>query len=139
MARNRDSAFIKDRTFNIMNPIAQSKRDGVFRLSNTSIDKYKSNLYTLIFTGVGERVMLPEFGTILKYVLFDQITDDIYEDIKRDIINKAAIWIPEIVINEVSFGDVQAQAENNTISIKIDFSLAADDTIQEFIEIEIGT
>ena len=139
MAKNRDSAFIKDRTFNIINPIAQSKRDGVFRLSNTSIDKYKANLYTLIFTGVGERVMLPEFGTILKYVLFEQITDETYESIKRDIINKSAIWIPEITINDVTFGDIETEAENNTISIRIDFSLTADETIQEFIEIEIGT
>ena len=139
MARNRDSAFRKDRTFNIMNPIAQSKRDGVFRLSNTSMDKYKSNLYTLLFTGIGERVMQPNFGTILKYLLFEQLTEETHEEIKRDILQKTSIWIPEISIDGITFGDAETDAENNKITIKIDFSLAADDTIQEFIEIEVGT
>ena len=139
MARNRDSAFRKDRTFNIMNPIAQSKRDGVFRLSNTSMDKYKSNLYTLLFTGVGERVMQPNFGTILKYTLFNQLTEETHEEIKRDILQKASIWVPALSIDGITFGDPETDAENNKITIRIDFSLAADDTIQEFIEIEVGT
>lgn len=138
MARNRDSAFIKDRTFNIMNPIAQSKRDGVFRLSNTSIDKYKSNLYTLLFTGIGERVMIPDFGTNLKYLLFDQITDETYENIRREILAKASIWIPEITIDSISFADTDVDAENNRITIRIDFGLTVDETIQDFIEIEVG-
>ena len=139
MARNRDSAFRKDRTFNIVNPIAQSRRDGVFRLTTTSMEKYKSNLYTLLFTGVGERVMQPNFGTILKYLLFEQITDETHEEIKRDILQKASFWIPEISIDRISFGPALEDAENNKITIKIDFSLAADDTIQEFVEIEVGT
>ena len=139
MARNRDSAFRTDRTFNIINPIAQSKRDGIFRLSNTSIDKYKSNLYTLIFTGIGERVMEPNFGTILKYTLFEPLTEDTHESIRRDILQKTSFWIPEIQITNIEFSDELANLENNKVSLKIDFELTADESIQEFIEIEIGT
>ena len=138
MTKNRDMAFRADRTLNIINPISQSKRDGVFRMSTTSIDKYKSNLYTLIFTGVGERPMEPNFGTILKYLLFDQLTDETYEKIRNDILQKTSFWIPEITITEISFGNSLDDRENNRISIKIYFRLTIDPTIQDIIEIEMG-
>jgi len=138
MAKNRDSAFQKSRTFNILNPIQVSKRDGIFGMSTTSIDKYKSNLYTLIFTGIGERVMEPEFGTSLKYLLFEPLTETTYEKIKSEIVEKAEIWIPEISIVSIDFGDILDDRENNRLSIKVNFTLRRDPTIQDFIEIEMG-
>jgi phage baseplate assembly protein W len=138
MAKNRDRIFNSDKTFNIIHPISQSTRDGVFRMSTTSIEKYKSNLYTLIFTGVGERPMEPNFGTILKYLLFDQLTNETYERIRDDILSKVSYWIPEITISEISFGNELDDRENNRISIKISFGLTIDPTIQEIIEIEMG-
>lgn len=138
MARNRNQAFNKDRTFNIINPIANATRDGVFKLSTDTIEKYTANLYTLIFTGVGERVMLPEYGTTIKYLLFDPITEDIYQRIKQDIIEKTEIWIPEIKIVSIGFGDEEEDRENNKLTIRIDYKLKQDSTIQDFIEIEMG-
>jgi len=138
MARNRNSAFITDRTFNILNPIVNSSRDGVFKMSTTSIEKYRSNLYTLIFTGIGERVMEPEFGTRIKYMLFDPLTTSIYEAIKSEIKSSAARYIPEIKIDNIEFGDETEDAENNKVSMRIDFSLKLDPTIQDFMEIEMG-
>ena len=138
MARNRNQAFSKDRTFNIINPISNATRDGVFKLSTNTIEKYTANLYTLIFTSVGERVMEPEFGTIIKYLLFEPITEDIYQKIKTDIIEKTAIWIPEISIVSIGFGDEEQDRENNKLTIRIDFKLKQDSTIQDFIEIEMG-
>ena len=139
MERNRDSAFSKDRTFSIVNPIAQSARDGVFRMSTTSLEKFKANLYTLVFTGVGERPMQPEFGTIIKYLLFEPLTEDAYARVKQDIIEKTDYWIPEIDILRISFGDELEDRENNKLTIKIDFTLKVDNTVQDFIEIEMGT
>ena len=139
MVKNRDSAFRKYRTFNILNPIANSVRDGVFKMSETSLEKYKSNLYTLVFTGIGERVMEPNFGTILKYLLFEPLTETAYEKVKQDIVEKAGIWIPEISIIEIGFGDELNDRENNKLTIKINFALKLDPTIQDFIEIEMGT
>lgn len=138
MAKNRDLAFNTSKTLNIINPISQSTRDGVFRMSTTSIEKYKSNLYTLLFTGIGERVMEPEFGTLLKYLLFDQLTEETYSKIKSDIINRVSFWIPEITISEIIFSDELTNMENNSVSMKIVFGLTIDPTIQDIIEIEVG-
>lgn len=138
MTRNRDEAFKTNRTFNIVNPISQSNRDGIFKMSSSSIEKYKSNLYTLIFTSIGERPMEPYFGTLLRYYLFDQITDETYDKIKSDIIQKVSYWIPELQIDSITFEDIDGNKENNRITIKLSFHLTLDPTIQDFIEIEMG-
>jgi phage baseplate assembly protein W len=139
MARNRNTAFIKDRTFNIINPIANSVRGGVFRLSTTTLEKYKANLYTLIFTGVGQRVMEPNFGTTIQYLLFEPLVEGTQGRIKQEIYDKVEIWIPQIEILSVIFGDEVESAENNKVMMKISFTLKLDPSIQDFIEIEMGT
>lgn len=138
MARNRDSAFKKSKTFNIINPVTNAITDGVFKCSTTSLEKYKSNLYTLLFTGVGERVMLPEFGTRLRYLLFDNITEDMKRAVQAEIIKQAGLWVPEIEILRVEVDDSLDDLENNRIVLRIDFTLKTDDKIQDFIEIEMG-
>ena len=139
MTRNRDRAFGKlDRTFNIVNPITNSIRDGIFKMSTTTLEKYKSNLYTLIFTGVGERVMEPAFGTMVKYLLFEPLAETTYGEIEKEIYDKVAYWIPEILIEKIDFGNQLEDRENNKVSMKISFTLKIDPTIQDFIEIEMG-
>ena len=136
--KRRTEAFEKVNSFNIKNPIQNATGDGIFQMTSTSLDKYKSNLYTLIFTGVGERVMLPEYGTRLKYMLFENITEDVLEALKREIIEKANFWVPEISILDVEYPDIENDIENNRINIKISFSLKVDSDIQDFIEVEVG-
>lgn len=136
--KRRTTAFDKVNNFNIKNPIQNATGDGVFQMTQTSLDKYKSNLYTLIFTGVGERVMLPEFGTRLKYLLFENITEDILEKLKREIIEKTAFWIPEIEILKIEYPDIDDNIENNRINMKITFSLKVDPDIQDAIEVNLG-
>lgn len=136
MVRNRDSAFRKEKTFNILNPIVGANTSDVFKMSKTSMEKYKSNLYTLIFTGIGERPMMPDFGTNIRGYLFEPIDDNTFGKIKDDIIHKTGLWIPEIKIEGIEFKNTNDDIENGTINIRIDFSLKRDDTIQDFIEIE---
>jgi phage baseplate assembly protein W len=136
--RNLDRALVKQKTFSILNPIKRATRDGVFKMSENSMEKYKSNLYTLVFTGVGERVMRPEFGTRITQLLFEPLGDQLYVEIKREIVDKAKTWIPQIKIVDVEFKNIEAAVENNRIDMKIKFALKNDETIQDFIEIEMG-
>lgn len=138
MTSNRDRAFAQQKTFNIVNPISKATRDGMFTLSSTSIEKYKSNLYTLVFTGIGERPMMPFYGTIISQLIFEPLDESLLISIENEIIEKASYWIPEIVILKVDFKDKEEGIENNKINMKIHFSLVQDETIQDFIEVEMG-
>ena len=139
MARNRNAAFVKYKTFNILNPIQNSTKDGVFKMSINSMEKYKANLYTLLFTGIGQRVMMPTFGTRIMQIIFEPLGENSYSEIDNEIREKVEYWIPEIVIHEILFGDKESDLENNSINMKISFALKADETIQDFVEIEMGT
>jgi uncharacterized protein len=136
--KNRDRRLEKARTFNIINPIRESRTTGVFEMSTTSLEKYKSNLYTLIFTGLGERVMLPEYGTRLSQMLFQNFDEVTLNDIEVEIKDAVRVWIPEIEVRKVEFEKVKENMENNRINLSIFFSLKNDAEIQDFIEIELG-
>ena len=138
MARNKTATFSKFKTFNIKNPIQKAKRDGMFEMTTTSVEKYKANLYTLVFTGIGQRPMMPTFGTSIMNLLFEPVDDMIFVTIEEEIKSKAKIWVPEVNIIAVEFEDKENKLENNTISMRIKFNLKQDETIQDFIEIEMG-
>lgn len=136
MAKNRNTAIRTHRTFSITNPIARAIGLGVFTLDDTSSSKYKSQLYSLIFTGLGQRVMLPLYGTRIPYLLFEPHVSGLYEKIADEIRSAAAYWIPDINIDRIDFGTDEADVENNRIAFTIHFSLKLDSSIQDFIKIE---
>ena len=49
---------------------------GVFNSTYTTKDQTKSNLVNLLLTDIGERVMNPGFGTVLRKFLFEGIADN---------------------------------------------------------------
>lgn len=136
---NKTNIFQKTITFNIVNPIAKATRDGIFKMTETSLEKYKSNLYTLVFTGKGTRIMDPEFGTSIYNLLFDPIDEEMFQSITDEINKQAEKYIPDIKIIDIIFDDSANTIDNNTINMVIKFQLRNDPTTQDFIEVVMGT
>ncbi len=136
MSRKRSQILDTDRTFSVQNPIKESFKGNILRMTNNSISMYKSQLYTLIFTNVGERVMLPEFGTNIQALLFEPMTNNIYNDLKLEIRNAADRWIPGINIDDVRFKEDLTELEYNRVTLTIEFSLKVDPNVKDQIEIE---
>jgi phage baseplate assembly protein W len=61
-------------------PLAYTKSDGPYLLTQNLTENTKQNLKNLIFTNPGERVMDPNFGVGFYNLLFENATDDILED-----------------------------------------------------------
>lgn len=76
---------------------------GIFNQSTTNINQVYSNLKNLLMTAKGERYMLPEFGTEIKYILFEQITDEetFIDAIKTDISTALKTWLPYLIIEQL--------------------------------------
>jgi len=98
---------------------------GPFNSTYSTKDQTKSNLINLLLTNKGERVFNPEFGADLKRVIFDGITEDINVTIQRLIVENASIFVPEVIISEVT--TIQ-NPDNNSLSVTIKYNLTISGT-----------
>jgi hypothetical protein len=78
------------------------KHPNGFLHSQNGIDQVKSDLLCLLLTNPGERVMLPEFGTPLRELLFDP-NDATLMQRARDMIAKSIqAWEPRITVEAIT-------------------------------------
>lgn len=93
-------------------------------------DLIKQDILNQFNTRKGERVMLPEFGTVIWNVIFEPFTDEIKQVIKDDvtrICNSDPRAIPiQININEQEYGmllevTLQYAGTDQTANMRLDF------------------
>ena len=91
---------------------------GVFKSTFTTKDQIKSNLVNLLLTSTGERIMNPNFGTLLKRFLFEGITDSNLESLKDNLLNSISIYIPDITVTSII---IIPNTDYNSIDLNIDY------------------
>jgi len=69
--------------------------------SQQGVNQIKSDLLCLLLTNPGERVMIPEFGTPLKKLLFEQNDSFLKQEAKRLISQSIEKWEPRIVVQNI--------------------------------------
>jgi phage baseplate assembly protein W len=75
----------------------------------------KNDLQQLIMTTPGERVMRPDFGTIVKKSLFEQITPDLTARITQSIVSAIAKYESRVRVNVT----VSSDPDNNLLTIRM--------------------
>ena len=93
---------------------------GVFNSTYTTKDQIKSNLLNLLLTDIGERVMNPGFGTILRKFLFEGITENNIESLKINLIDSIATYIPDITVVNIT---ITPEYDSNIINLSINYIL----------------
>lgn len=81
--------------------------------SQTGSSQIKSDLLCLLLTNPGERIMLPEFGTPLKKLLFEQNDLALQTEVKRLINNSIKRWEPRVVVKNI---DVSSSIDQNSLN-----------------------
>ena len=80
---------------------------------NSNVDQIKADLLQLLLTNPGERVMLPEFGTPLRKLIFEQ-NDASLEAMAKYIISESITkWEPRIVISNI---EVTSKFDSNGLN-----------------------
>ena len=92
----------------------------VFKSIYNIDEQTKENLKSLLLTRIGERYMLPEFGTNLLNMLFEPITNNFNDMVQTSILSAISTWLPYVNI------------EGITIVTALD-----DPTMQHMVEISI--
>lgn len=80
-------------------PISKHPR-GYFR-SSYGVQQIKSDLLQLLLTNPGERVMLPDYGTPLKKLMFEQNDASLESTAREMIINSIRMWEPRITVQQI--------------------------------------
>lgn len=80
----------------------------------------KNDLLQLLLTLPGERVMLPEFGTDLRAIIFDQLDDAMLEMLKVNISTAIMQFEPRVKIQALY---LQPDYDRHGLNIRIVFSM----------------
>jgi uncharacterized protein len=92
----------------------------------TGVDLIKGDLLILLLTNPGERVMIPQFGTPLRTLLFDPNDAFLAEKAKQMIIDSIKKWEPRIVIDAIEIhtgADFQDSLNSNDDLTNVDHVL----------------
>lgn len=98
---------------------------GIFNQSFTNHQQVLSNLTNLLLTNKGERYMLPEFGTDIRTILFENITseDAFTNAINGEIESAITEWMPYLVITEletiIPFNENRIDEQEHSIKIRL--------------------
>lgn len=102
-----------------------------FLYSESGINQIKADMLQLLLTNPGERVMLPQFGTPLRRLIFEPNDPQLAEKAKNMIISSLKLFEPRIAvqnievsnnINRDSLNDADALVDiENILSIRIIF------------------
>lgn len=95
---------------------------GVFYSTFSTKEQVKYNLINLLLTSKGERIENPEFGTILRDQLFEQIDINSFDFLKEGIAESVQIYLPEIKISNINITQ-DPNYNGNTIVITITYQI----------------
>ena len=125
MARSvREIDRNEDKYVGIRFPLDHSP-EGFFYKTKTVLEQSKANLQNLLLTTPGERIMQPEFGSQLKFIVFEQ-GQDIPNRVEEAIRSAADRFLSYINIENVF-----TTQQDNTVSVSIEFSVPLNpDTIE---------
>jgi len=81
-------------------PISYDPEDGPYALTKTLQETVKQNFKHLMLTCPGERIMDINFGVGIKRFLFENLADDVIEDLRERTFDQVRKYIPFIKITE---------------------------------------
>jgi hypothetical protein len=96
----------------------------------TGIEKIQDSIYTILSTRIGERLFLPEFGSKLHTLVFEQ-NNSIFADLAdfyiRDALSK---WEHRIDVIKI---DVKIETDENIVPIEIYYKIVNSNLVSTYV------
>lgn len=102
-------------------PFTDSEIGDYFKMTITTQEEVKSNIIFLLTTRVGERYMLPRYGTRLMEMIFDPNDAISAEDIKRDLQDAVDNYLPNVRIDKLEIIN-DSEEEPYKVTVSCDFA-----------------
>ena len=94
-----------------------------------NVEAVKTSIDNILRTPRGTRVMLRDFGSDLKSMLFENIDDSLTDLIEDEIKNAITTWDNRIIVNAVDF---KTDADRNQVTVLIKFAIRGYDKVFSF-------
>lgn len=107
---------------------------GYFEQSIELYRQVRSNFKNLILTKKGERLMQPEFGTDLHKILFEQITDETFDNARASIVNAVEQWMPFLELTNFEINAPQ-NGDINRININIEYRFRNNPNVTDSVSV----
>ncbi len=120
-------------------PLSVNDADGHYTLNKTFMEVTKQNFKNLILTIPGERIMNPDFGVGIAQYLFEQDVEETREMITAKIHEQVQIYMPHVIIQEISFSSVEQSREigSHVLSVAITYAVTPLNET-DILDIKIG-
>ena len=113
---------------NIKFPFFDSPKGFFLEMTKTNKDAIKSNLMHLLLTNKGERLYMPDFGTNLRRFIFEQNDLETQLDIRDELQNTIAKFIPNLTIDRLEV--IPVKNTNHTVKVVLEYTVT-DNTFSE--------
>lgn len=103
-------------------PVRETNTGGLFSASYDTIN-LRAGLIQLILTRRGERVMMPDFGTDARELVFEPLDAGTTSRLEKQVRDAIKKYMPEIIINKLS---VKPSDKSSSLTVFMLFSIKTD-------------
>lgn len=96
-------------------------RDGATWNMKGGLEKIRQNIYTVLLTPAGRRILQPDFGSLLLQLVFEPWTDQLQRELVRETKKALEAWVPQIQIQSVEID--LSSIDSNTVVIMLEYTV----------------
>lgn len=104
-----------------------------------NVNAIKNSLHNIFSWTPGERILNPEFGSKLRKLLYEGITDFNQELIIAEIRSSVSQWEPRVRIDDIVKLTSTDDVENNTVYLRVIYSIPSLTMEQFYYDYSTGT
>ena len=104
-----------------------------------NVNAIKNSLHNIFSWTPGERILNPEFGSKLRKLLYEGITDFNQEQIIAEIRNSVSQWELRVRIDDIVKLTSTDDVENNTVYLRVIYSIPSLTKEQFYYDYSTGT
>ncbi len=96
----------------------------------------QAGIAQILNTIPGERRMLPEFGSVLKLLLFDPHDATLYAELGKETVKAIERWEPRVQVERVEIAPVEG--DDHAVDVFLAWSLVQNDKVSSSMTVRVG-
>ena len=117
-------------------PFVANPKKGYFS-KESGVTLVRNNLTQLLLTTKGERVMIPDFGTNLKYFLFEPLDKFTVQNIRDDILGAVSKYAPGVRVISLRVFPSQTITMEGLQGLYINLTVQVEELNQQILDINV--